>query len=72
MWAWVKDIQAKTGKQEKLRVKQYYISTGKTSGFSIDIQVVGVSRNGDRVIVKPISGTGTFEISKHLIRNSYK
>ena len=54
------------------KVKQYWVSVGKVSGFNVDIDVIGISRNGDKVIVRPVSGSGTFEIGKHEIKNSIK
>jgi hypothetical protein len=53
-------------------VKQYYISTGKQSGFNIDIEVIGVSANGQDVVVRPVAGSGSFIVNKHSLRNTIR
>ena len=54
------------------RIKQYYVSTGMVNGFSIDVEIMGQSRDGERVIVKPVAGSGSFEISKHQLKDSFR
>ena len=54
------------------KVRQYYVSTGMVNGFSIDVEVIGQSKDGERVIVKPVSGTGSFEVSKHQLRDTFR
>lgn len=54
------------------RIKQYYVSTGMSNGFSIDVEVIQQSRDGERVVVKPVAGSGSFEISRHQLKDSFR
>ena len=54
------------------KVRQYYVSLGMKSGFSIDVEVIQQSRDGERLIVKPVAGHGSFSIGKHELKESYK
>ena len=54
------------------RVRQYYVSTGMTNGFSIDVEVVGQSKDGSKIIVRPVSGNGSFEIDKHQLKDTFR
>lgn len=54
------------------KVKEVYFSLGKANGFNIHVEVIGVSRDGSKVIVRPVAGSGSFEVERNQIRNSFK
>ena len=54
------------------KVKQYWVSAGKQSGFNIDVEVIGVSYNGQDLVVRPVAGSGSFIVNKHALRETYK
>ena len=54
------------------KIKQYYVSIGMVNGFSIDVEVIGQSKSGDKVIVRPVTGSGSFEVNKHQLKDSFR
>lgn len=53
-------------------INQFYVSMGKQAGFNVDVEVIGVSANGQDVVVRPVAGNGSFIVNKHSLKKTIR
>jgi len=54
------------------KIKQFCVDLGLYSKFNIDVFVIGQSKDGSRVIVRPVAGSGSFEIHSNQLKETYR